>query len=410
MVLLSGILSQIPINCQHIPQKLLNIENKDRSNLFSWKGQFSPQFIEILLKEYCLSDSIIFDPFLGSGTVLYETSKLGLQAYGTEINPSAFILSRLYQFINISANQRQEIINNLHNQLNIKIPDNSLPLFYNSNSNYSLEEIKKRMIDLYDSCQKSPFLKILYEGLVIFLDLDKNQKLDISKIYSQTYNLSSLVLNLPYSQKEIKVYNADSRQTPLKDSSVNFVITSPPYINVFNYHQQYRKSAEFLGWNILEIAKSEIGSNRKNRSNRFLTVIQYCLDIALTFREILRICMPNSRIIFVVGKESKIRGVSFFNGELVAEIAYQILGLDLILRQERAFMNRFGKTIKEDILHFNSIKIEPEKFNLIKTKNLSIKFLELAYSTANNDVKNDIQLAINMIDKVKPSPYYNYCQ
>lgn len=63
----------------------------------------------------------------------------------------------------------------------------------------------------------------------------------------------------------------------------------------------------------------------------------------------MRIFVPNSRIIFVVGKESKIRGLSFFNGELVAEIAYQILGLDLILRQERAFMNRFGKTIKNDL-------------------------------------------------------------
>lgn len=407
MVLQSSILHQIPINDRNISQKLLNIENKNRSNIFSWKGQFSPQFVEILLKKYSNQDSIIFDPFLGSGTVIYEASKLGLQAYGTEINPSAFILSRLYQFINILSCQRQEIIEIFINKLNQKIPDTSLPLFNSINAHYSLEEIKQKMFDLGQDFSNSPLLKTFYEALIILLDFD-NKKLDISNIYSQTNKLASLILNLPYSEKEIKIYHADSRQTPLKDSRVNFVITSPPYINVFNYHQQYRKSAEFLGWNILDIAKSEIGSNRKHRSNRFLTVIQYCLDIALTFQEILRICAPNSRIIFVVGKESNIRGVSFFNGELVAEIAYQILGLDLILRQERAFMNRFGKTIKEDILHFNSIKINPKVLNLIEVKHLAIKFLELAYLKANNDVTSDIKSAISMIDKVNPSPNYNY--
>lgn len=407
MVLQSSILHQIPINYRNISQELLNIENKNRSNIFSWKGQFSPQFVEVLLKRYSKEDSIIFDPFLGSGTVISEASKLGLQAYGTEINPSAYTLSSLYQFINILPTQRQEIIDIFFNKLNEKLPDNSLPLFNNIDENYSSEEIKSKIFNLGQSFSDSALLKSFYEALIIFLDFD-NKKLDISNIHNQSNKLSSLILNLPYSEKKIKIYHADSRQTPLKDSSVNFVITSPPYINVFNYHQQYRKSAEFLGWNILEIAKSEIGSNRKYRSNRFLTVIQYCLDIALTFQEILRVCTPNSRIIFVVGKQSNIQGVSFFNGELVAQIGYQILGLDLVLRQEREFMNRFGKIIKEDILHFYSKKIEAETFNLKQVKQLAINFLELAYLNANSDIKNHIKSAINMIDKVNPSPYYNY--
>ena len=50
---------------------------------------------------------------------------------------------------------------------------------------------------------------------------------------------------------------------------------------MFNYHQKYRRSVEALDCNILAIARSEIGSNRQNRGNRFLTVIQYCLDPGL---------------------------------------------------------------------------------------------------------------------------------
>ncbi|HRF93979.1 MAG TPA: hypothetical protein PLZ51_02230, partial [Aggregatilineales bacterium] len=81
---------------------------------------------------------------------------------------------------------------------------------------------------------------------------------------------------MPYSTMPIDVILADARAMPVPQQSIDFVLTSPPYINVLNYHQQYRTSIESFGYNILQIAKSEIGSNRKHRSNRFLTVIQYC--------------------------------------------------------------------------------------------------------------------------------------
>ena len=38
--------SEIPIDHYSIAQSELNIDNKTRSNLFTWNGQFSPQFIE----------------------------------------------------------------------------------------------------------------------------------------------------------------------------------------------------------------------------------------------------------------------------------------------------------------------------------------------------------------------------
>ncbi|MEJ2456542.1 MAG: DNA methyltransferase, partial [Candidatus Thiodiazotropha sp.] len=71
---------------QSLPASVVNIEDKSRSNLFTWRGQFSPQLIEQLLLNYAKSNYSVFDPFLGSGTVLYECALLGLKASGTEIN------------------------------------------------------------------------------------------------------------------------------------------------------------------------------------------------------------------------------------------------------------------------------------------------------------------------------------
>ena len=46
------IFEKIPIDKTSIPQGELDIDNKTRSNLFAWNGQFSPQFVEALLNHY----------------------------------------------------------------------------------------------------------------------------------------------------------------------------------------------------------------------------------------------------------------------------------------------------------------------------------------------------------------------
>lgn len=84
-----------------LPQNILNIEDKNRSNLFTWRGQFSPQFVENIMLAYTPKNAIVFDPFIGSGTVLYTSGCLGLKALGCELNPAAWILSRTYQLINL---------------------------------------------------------------------------------------------------------------------------------------------------------------------------------------------------------------------------------------------------------------------------------------------------------------------
>ena len=100
-----------------IPQDKLNIENRKRANIFSWRGQFSPQLIENLLLSYCPKTAVILDPFVGSGTSLYEAACLGLPVFGCEVNPAAWILSRTYQIINLKLETRNNLLNSITNKL-----------------------------------------------------------------------------------------------------------------------------------------------------------------------------------------------------------------------------------------------------------------------------------------------------
>lgn len=100
----------IPINKTIIPQCELDIENKIRSNLFAWNGQFSPQFIEVLLNNYAQDDDVVLDPFAGSGTTLCEAARKGLAAYGMELNVSAYYMAKTYELINRTLLERNDLI------------------------------------------------------------------------------------------------------------------------------------------------------------------------------------------------------------------------------------------------------------------------------------------------------------
>ncbi|MEN9613580.1 MAG: hypothetical protein RLZZ628_4394, partial [Bacteroidota bacterium] len=70
-------------------QDKLDVVQKKRSNLFNWRGQFTPQFVEYLLKQCSKTGDVVLDPFLGSGTLLQEALLNQRSGIGFEINPAA---------------------------------------------------------------------------------------------------------------------------------------------------------------------------------------------------------------------------------------------------------------------------------------------------------------------------------
>lgn len=335
------IFEKIPIDKTSISQGELDIDNKTRSNLFAWNGQFSPQFVEALLSHYAQDGDVVIDPFAGSGTTLCEAARKGISAYGMELNASAYYMAKTYELANKSLPERKVLIDSVEQILtSISKTDEILPTI-------------TRAIQ-----QNNPSaLSALLSTLIILIDLFNNE-LSISLLHTKWTGLKKTVLEIPFSTAQIKVDMGDSRKLGCNSGEATLLITSPPYINVFNYHQKYRRSVEALGYDVLAIAKNEFGSNRKNRGNRLLTVIQYCIDMALSIKEVMRACCQNARMIYVVGRESNVLGYSFCNSRLIFEIATEIFQLPFLLRQERAFKNRFGQMIYEDILHFQNAQIE----------------------------------------------------
>jgi len=386
----------LPLDNKSIDKNLLDIANKYKTNPLPWNGQFSPQLVHVLLSYYSKDVDIIYDPFLGSGTTLLEAGELNRQAYGTEINYAAVCLSKIYELINYDFSYRILLVSEFENILI------EYGILYSDTLFSKNVDIVSQIEKLINDCFNTKY-KILLDCFVILIDFYKGN-FSQKWLATKWFKIKELVKALPVSVKKVIAIQEDARCTPFSNSMVDFIITSPPYINVFNYHQQYRSSSEYLNGSVLSAAKAEIGSNRKNRGNRFFTVVQYCIDMALVFTELNRICKEDSRIIFIVGRESSVKKTNFRNGEIVAEIACSCCGTKITNRQERVFINRYGINIYEDILHFFSSKNINDPIQ--KAKEVAYRLLHSVLSSVPDESQHDLLDAIDKIGDIEPSPFY----
>ncbi|EIM5305118.1 TPA: hypothetical protein KIA93_004192 [Salmonella enterica] len=352
-----------------LDQERLNLTNKKRTSRLPWRGQFSPELIEYFINDICDSSETIYDPFCGSGTVLFEASITGKTSYGSEINPAAWCLASLSTLSQFPLNKQESIKSELRELFSRTDIDSVI-----------LKEI---------STQKEEYIKLaLSSAIILGMKNGKDFNADVlkkgAKILFQTLDESTFFINPAH------CYLEDARYNSLPDQIIDAVITSPPYINVFNYHQNYRPAIELLGWKPLDAAKSEIGANRKFRQNRFLTVVQYSIDMGMVLNELIRVTRDKAKIIMVVGRTSNVLGASFENSKIIIELAMYTNQLTLKNQAERVFKNMFGENIIEDILIFE--KNSSEKHLIEKQDSINVGLDRLNFALNHVPEKNMILL------------------
>ena len=393
-----------PLDRTSLPQGNLDVAERVRTNPFPWAGQFSPQLVERLLTAYAPRNGVVLDPFVGSGTSLVEATRLDLPACGGDLNPAAVALAQVYRLVNLDAAERAAVLHEQRERLFEVIGLPCGPLFF-TEARWPVDRsaLESALVELWRESTPGP-AQTLTAALVVLCDFYR-ERLDAETIHKTWLRLDRIVRTLPESTRPIVVHHADARALPIESGSADLVLTSPPYINVHNYHQKYRRSVEALDWDILAVARSEIGSNRQNRGNRFLTVVQYSLDMALALREMARVVRRGSRLILVLGRESSVRGTRFFNGELVTEVAVHGVGLEIERRQERVFRNRYGTDIYEDILHFRSTdEIPDDDASLTAARRIAGQVLSSSRCFVPSAERPGLEDAMARIDEIAPSP------
>lgn len=405
MAQLGEVLSSVRLDTDFLPQARLDLGVKERTSLYPWRGQFSPLLVEALLAAYADRGSLVVDPFVGSGTTLFEAARAGLECIGLEVNPAAAALAGMARFASRAAEERQHIIRAAAALIECHLGE-YLPrtLFRKAGQGACEQAIEpQRVRELVSAAGARDGLASNVLVASVMLAMGDGDVLTGAALDAAFARNRAIVTGLPYSPRPCQVLLGDARRPPLADGTVGVVITSPPYINVFNYHQNYRRAMETLGWNLLEIARSEIGANRKHRGNRFLTVIQFCMDLAQALGQVRRVLHDHGRAVFVIGRESQVRGVAFGNGELLAYLAVKGGGLRLERRQERKFVNRFGNVIYEEVITLRPAGQPIEDLEAFG-RTVGRLALERAVPAAHPDVLPDLRQALDKSSEVRASP------
>ncbi len=371
-----------------------NVTSRTKTSAFPWRGQFTPDLVSKLFDRYDTEMGLILDPFMGSGTVIAESIIRGRGVVGVELNPAAYILSSLFELSKSSKEERARMVDRCESKIDTLINLVSEEDLFST--------FAKKIEQMTDSSTRIIFS-------TVFLLAAKNSKnLSQRELKKAFLQVSEVLADLPNNSNVVSMYCGDARYVNLDSSSVGFVVTSPPYINVFNYHQNYRLAVEALGWKVLERAKTEIGSNRKHRGNRLYTVIQYAIDMALFINELDRLLMKDGVAAIVVGRESNVRGMSFKNADIFRKLFKHFENLNLIDEHTRRFTSRYGTLVYEEILVVKKIATggNVNQLKLLRlARNIGREMLvEHLNDQSDPEKRRDLSDAIDKCDAIAPSP------
>lgn len=383
----------------------IDVVNKSQSNPFNWRGQFTPDLVDYLLEEYGHSGNYVADPFSGSGTVLLSAAKHNMPCLGIDVNPSAYYMSKFYEYSMLPHKEREVLMQNVRNLFGKKVmalPDN-MPI-YTANADY--RTAYGNLLDFARMVKRTASPELLPFMVNVLFLCEKDKKLSIKESLIKNINrIKSYLFALPYSKYPVKAYLGDARSiAQMSSRKIDLIVSSPPYINVFNYHQNYRGIIECFDYDILNVANSEIGSNRKHRSNRYKTVVQYAIDMGHMMYNACKVLNSGGRIVLVVGHESNVRKTPFFNSAIISELVNKIDGMRIEDSNQRHFFNRFGEDIKEDIITIKKDYDTTSPLNINAFENVGMSQLMYACKYATEDNKEGLMSVINHIEEVFESP------
>jgi hypothetical protein len=155
-----------------------------------------------------------------------------------------------------------------------------------------------------------------------------------------------------------RVHLGDARKLPVRSSSIDLVLTSPPYLNAIDYIRCSKFSLVWMGYRIpdlrllrAESVGAEAGRAASQSDSEIRDIIanlnlcprlgkrdeavlaRYIDDMRQATREVARVLTPGGKAVYVIG-ENTIRGTYVPNSQIISEVA-RLCGLSLQERCER---------------------------------------------------------------------------
>jgi methylase of polypeptide subunit release factors len=287
-----------------------------------YRASFNAKLAKFLIEMLSLAGDVVFDPFLGSGTTAIQAARMGRQAYGSDINPLAVLLTRPRLDPDITQKAIGDALATIDWSKGDIGRDDLGPYFHTATAqqmgalrDYIHDRAPLEALEpdpTADWIRMAALARLTGHscGYLSGRSLPPNQMTTIAgqQRLNEKHGL------IPTERDVAKIIAAKSRSllrggcvppggahklgvgpawdTPwIRDASVDLVVTSPPFINVVDYAAENWMKMWFAGIDPEKIAFSH-----------FASLEQWSAMIRKTLVELLRVVKPGGYIALEVGE------------------------------------------------------------------------------------------------------------
>ncbi|MBM4135679.1 MAG: hypothetical protein FJ241_02490 [Nitrospira sp.] len=258
--------------------------------LFPYRGKFHPQLIKGILNILKVQrGDIVLDPMCGSGTLNVEASLIGIDSIGIEKSPFCVLMSKVkYEALKVGSPQLSSVVNNMQKNYESLINSKKLPAEFSYHDGFKAEKTVTLLAFLdamgYSRrCSKS--IDVLFPSVL---------KRYVGQINSFIQARDKLNLRIGNARFEI----GDTRNLPLENSSIDAIITSPPYSFAIDYAENDRPQLEYLECDVSAIKDEMIGLKGKTRKDK---LANYFEDMNKVLFEMSRILKVGKYAVIIIG-------------------------------------------------------------------------------------------------------------
>jgi len=267
-------------------------------NLYPYKGKFYPRIVRTLINTFKLGpDSILFDPFNGSGTATHEASLMGIKSAGLDVTPMGVMLSELKnnllfidkKDLNFNVNDLTEIFQKIENKQwqnsNSTIYKLMLAIYFDTIDAFSRTSSYNRIGKTGLFLKKFNYIKECFEKIMAI-----KEKYELK--FEPAYIMDGDILTLKTAKKLEGKFDA--------------VITSPPYYFSIDYVGKDKIAYDYLGVDMRKVESKYLGMKNSGQPSRPygqlpVKVAMYYEDLKKSIENIFWTLKPKGKLAIIVG-------------------------------------------------------------------------------------------------------------
>lgn len=292
-------------------------------SLHPYPAKFIPQIPRRAIELWTTPGDLVYDPFNGCGTTVFEASLAGRRGVGTDNNAVAILASRAKTAIYSKADL--ETLNAFAERtaggLDFAPPRPDL-IPTNKNFHYWFDPVTVERLAALKGlilAEKDPvrtLLMAVFSSIIVrvsYQDSDTRYSRKLRKVTADEVDaalrsrLADTISRIPDAmingRGSVDVIQADSRSVPfIETGSVSLIVTSPPYLNAYDYHKYHRQRLHWIGGDesVAFARDLEIGSHDEFTRNN-ATPDRYFDDMNACFSEWTRVLKKGGHCLIVVG-------------------------------------------------------------------------------------------------------------